>query len=169
MADSKKTWPEKAGRIVLDVFEKYIPSIAFSVLFLVFVLQIFFRYVLNQPLTWPYELSIFAFIWTAVLGACYAKRHNAHVVFGLVYDRQKPKVQLVFRLIGNMMLLTAFCIALVPTYDYISFMKIDKSTVLRIPFNIAFAPYLIFLVLIVGRVGYDLYADIRTLVKGESE
>jgi TRAP-type C4-dicarboxylate transport system permease small subunit len=167
MADEKKNpWPA-IGRILLDIPEKYVSSIAFTVLFVVFVIQIFFRYALNRPLIWPYEISIFAFIWTAVLGACYAKRENAHVVFSLVYDKQRPLVKLLFRLIGNLGLLVAFSVAFLPTADWILFMRIDKSTALQIPFDIAYGPYLVFMLLIIGRVACDLYRDIRTLVKGE--
>jgi len=167
MAEQKQSVWKQIGQILLDIPEKYVPSITFTILFLVFVLQIFFRYVLNRPLIWPYEVSIFAFIWTAVLGACFAKRHNVHVVFSLVYDRQKPRVQLIFRTIGNIGILAAFCIALYPTYDYIKFMHIDRSVALKIPFDIAYGPYLVFMVLIIGRVSVDLVQDIRKMVKGE--
>lgn len=167
MSGEKQPFLRRAGQFLLDVPEKYVSSLAFFTLFIVFVLQIFFRYVLNRPLIWPYEVSIFAFIWTAVLGACFAKRYNAHVVFSLVYDRVSPKVQLIFRLIGNFLLFSAFSIAIYPTFDFIKFMRIDKSVALKIPFDIAFGPYLVFMALIIGRVGYDLYSDIRRLAKGE--
>jgi TRAP-type C4-dicarboxylate transport system permease small subunit len=165
-AEKPSAW-QRAGQILIDIPEKYISSLAFLTLFVVFVIQIFFRYVLNRPLIWPYELSIFAFIWTAVLGACFAKRYNVHVVFSLVYDRMNPLGQLIFRLIGNFLIFSAFAIALYPTFDFIRFMHIDTSVALKIPFDIAYGPYLIFMALIMGRFGYDLYTDIRKLVKGE--
>jgi TRAP-type C4-dicarboxylate transport system permease small subunit len=165
-AEKPSAW-RRVGQLLIDIPEKYVSSLAFLTLFVVFVVQIFFRYVLNRPLIWPYELSIFAFIWTAVLGACFAKRYNAHVVFSLVYDRMSPLGQLIFRLIGNFLIFTAFSIALYPTFDFVRFMRIDKSVALKIPFDIAFGPYMFFLALIIGRVGYDLYTDIRKLVKGE--
>ncbi|MEE8590575.1 MAG: TRAP transporter small permease [Spirochaetia bacterium] len=166
LKEKHSVW-RKIGQILIDIPEKYVSSVTFSILFLVFVLQIFFRYVLNRPLVWPYEVSLFAFIWTTVLGACYAKRHNVHVVFNLVYDRQKPLVQLIFRCIGNVLIIAAFSIALYPTYDYIKFMRIDRSVDLQIPFDIAYGPYLVFMVIIIGRVTYDLVTDIRMLVRGE--
>ena len=113
---------KKTGVFLLDLFEIYIPSVAFSIMFVVFVLQIFFRYFLNHPLTWPYEMTIFAFIWTAVLGACFARRHAVHVVFGLIYDKVSPKTQLLFRLIGNGLIFAAFLIALQPSYEQVQFM-----------------------------------------------
>jgi TRAP-type C4-dicarboxylate transport system permease small subunit len=167
MAEEKQSVWRKVGQFMLDIPEKYVSSVTFTILFVVFVLQIFFRYVLNRPLVWPYEVTIIAFIWTAVLGACFAKRHNVHVVFSLVYDHMKPRGQLIFRLIGNTLIMVAFAIALPATYDYVKFLRMDRSVALKIPFTVAFAPYLVFMVLIIGRMGYDLYTDIRKLVKGE--
>jgi len=167
MSDVKQTPWAKIGQFFIDIPEKYVSSIAFTTLFVVFVLQIFFRYVLNRPLIWPYEVSIFAFIWTAVLGACYAKRHNVHVVFSLVYDKMNPLGQLIFRLIGNSLIMIAFAVALYPTYDYIRFMRVERSVRLKITFDIAFGPYLIFMVLIIGRMAVDVVRDIRKLAKGE--
>jgi len=167
MAEEKRSMWRKIGQFLIDIPEKYVSSIAFTTLFLVFVLQIFFRYVLNRPLIWPYEVSIFAFIWTAVLGACFAKRHNAHVVFSLVYDKMNPLGQLIFRVIGNSLIVISFAIALYPTYDYIRFMRVERSVQLKITFDIAYAPYLVFMVLIIGRLALDVYKDIRKLVKGE--
>jgi TRAP-type C4-dicarboxylate transport system permease small subunit len=36
---------------------------------LVLALQVFFRYVLNYPLSWPLEVSLFCFVWLVWLGA----------------------------------------------------------------------------------------------------
>jgi len=152
---------KKTGFFLLDLLEVYIPSVTFAIMFVVFVLQIFFRYFLNRPLTWPYEVTIFAFIWTAILGACYARREGVHVVFGLVYDKMSPKTQLYFRLIANGLVFLAFLIALKPSYSQVMFMAFKKSTVLKIPFHIAYFPYVIFVVLILGHTGYDLVRDLK--------
>lgn len=159
--------PKKIGKFLLDLFEVYIPSVAFTIMFVVFVLQIFFRYFLNMPLTWPYEVTIFGFIWTTLLGACLARRHAAHVEFTLVYDFMPPRIQLFFRLIANALILAAFLLALKPSYEQVQFLAFKKSTVLKIPFNIAFAPYVVFVVLIIGHTLYDLVKDVKKLVNTE--
>jgi len=163
-----KTSLKKTGIFLLDLFEIYIPSVAFSIMFVVFVLQIFFRYFLNSPLTWPYEVTIFAFIWTAILGACFARREGVHVVFGLVYDKVSPKTQTIFRLIANSLIFVAFLVALKPSYEQVMFMAFKKSTVLKIPFHIAYFPYVVFVVLILGHTLYDLAIDLNKLRKGEN-
>jgi TRAP-type C4-dicarboxylate transport system permease small subunit len=154
---------KRIGLFLLDLFEIYIPSVAFSIMFVVFVLQIFFRYFLNRPLTWPYEVTIFAFIWTAILGACYARREGVHVVFGLVYDKVSPRMQVIFRLIANGLIFLAFLVALKPSYEQVMFMAFKKSTVLKIPFHIAYSPYVVFVILILGHTLYDLVIDIKKL------
>ncbi|MCK5201910.1 MAG: TRAP transporter small permease [Spirochaetales bacterium] len=157
---------KRSGSFVLDLIEVYIPSITFILLFVAFLLQIFYRYFL-VPLTWPLELTLLCFIWTALLGGLYAKRDNSHVQFTIVYDMVKPKTQLWMRLIGNFMLFVSFCIALYPSYDYVVFMAYKKSNVMKIPMNLAYSPFVVFLVFMIGRLGYDLFIDFKKLTKGE--
>jgi len=160
-----KSFLLKIGQFILDLFEIYIPAAAFSIMFLAFILQIFYRYFLNNPLTWPYEITIFGFIWTALLGACFARRMREHVVFGLIYDKLKPKGQLIFRLLGNTIVAGGLMVAFFPTYNYVQFMAFQKSTVLQVPFNIVFFPYVIFSIIVIGRSVYDIFLDIRKLTR----
>jgi len=155
--------PLKILGIIADIIEIYIPSIAFVTMFLTFVVQIFFRYFLNNPLTWPYEVTVFGFIWTALFGALYAKRKNSHVKFTLIYDHMSPGKQLIIRLAGNMLLLISFVMGFYPAYDYIMFLAYQKSTVLFIPYNIAYFPYLVFMAGIIIRLILDIIADIRII------
>ncbi len=158
---------KKAGKFLLDLVELYVPMAAFSIMFILFLLGVFYRYFLNNPLTWPYEASILGFIWTAVLGAAYTRRTRSHVAFTLIYDYLAPRRQVVWRIIGNGMIALVFLISLYPSWDYVQFMAFQKTTVLRIPFNIAYFPYVVFLILVIGHSVYDMVLDIRNLQKGE--
>lgn len=161
--------PLKILGIIADIIEIYIPSIAFVTMFLTFVVQIFFRYFLNNPLTWPYEVTVFGFIWTALFGALYAKRKNSHVKFTLIYDHMSPGKQLIIRLAGNLLLLISFIMGFYPAYDYIMFLAYQKSTVLFIPYNIAYFPYLVFMAGIIIRLMLDIIADIRIINHPEQQ
>lgn len=46
---------------------------------LVLALQIFFRYVLNYPLAWPLEVSLFCFVWLVWLGGVGAMREEKQI------------------------------------------------------------------------------------------
>ncbi len=157
----------RLGKFLVDTVEVYIPFVAFVSLFLVFILGIFFRYFL-KPLTWTLELSLICFIWTALLGGIYAKRDNSHVVFTLVYDAVKPLTQTWMRIVGNSLLVIAFSIGLVPSWKYVLFMGYKKSNVLKIPMDLVFLPFVIFLVFMIARYLIDIVRDVQSLRKGES-
>lgn len=159
-------WIRKAGRIVIDTVEVYIPFIAFVTLFLVFLLGIFFRYFL-KPLTWTLELSLICFIWSALLGGLYAKRDNSHVQFTMIYDMVSPLKQIWMRIIGNSLLVISFLIGLIPSWKYVLFMGYKKSNVLKIPMDIAFFPFVLFLVFMIGRYSIDVFHDVRKIKKGD--
>ena len=153
------------GRILLttlDVLEIYIPTLSFALMFVVFIIEIAWRY-LVVPLTWTMEFSLMAFLWTTLLGACWALRDDSHVVFGLVYDSVGPTAQRAIRLAGNGLLFLAFCIALYPSWKFVAFMAFKKADVMQISMSIVFSPYIAFTVLTLGRLGYKLWTDLRSL------
>jgi TRAP-type C4-dicarboxylate transport system permease small subunit len=131
------------------------------------MLEIFYRYFLI-PLTWTLEFTLIAFIWVTLLGACFAQRDSSHVMFTMIYDKVKPRTQIWMRIVGNTLVFIAFSISLYPTYRYINFMSFKKSDVLKIPMNIAFSPYIVFLIIMIGRLGYDIITDFKKLNRGRN-
>jgi len=153
------------GRILLttlDVLEIYIPTLSFALMFVVFIIEIAWRY-LVVPLTWTMEFSLMAFIWTTLFGACWALRDDSHVVFGLVYDSVGPQAQRLIRIAGNGLMFIAFCIALYPSWKFVAFMGFKKADVMQISMSLVFSPYIAFTVLTIGRTGYSLWNDVRSL------
>lgn len=84
---------KKVGGFIRDCVEKYIPAIAFVVLFAVFVFQVFMRYVVRQPQAWTTEVEQSCFLWLVMLGACYCQRMKGHVTFTLLYDNLGVKAR----------------------------------------------------------------------------
>ena len=164
--EKMRLW-KRIGSFILNFFEIYLSSTAFLLLFIVFLLQIFYRYFL-VPLTWPMEFIQISFILLTLLGACFAQRDFSHVMFTMIYDAVKPRTQIWMRIVGNTLVFIAFSISLYPSYRYVIFMSFKKSNVLKIPMNIAFSPYIVFLVIMIGRLGYDIITDFKKLYKGEN-
>lgn len=161
-----KTGLKKVAKFIVDTVEVYIPFAAFVTLFSVFLIGIFFRYFL-KPLTWTLELSLICFIWTSLLGGLYAKREDSHVKFTMLYDAVSPLTQIWMRICGHTLLVTAFIIGLVPSWNYVLFMGYKKSNVLKIPMDLVFSPFVIFLAFMIGRYSLDIYRDVRKLTKGD--
>ncbi len=155
-----------AGKVTLDVIEKYVPIASFCALFVVFMLEIVFRYFF-VPLVWSLELSLLTYIWTVLFGVCFAQRDDSHTKFTLIYDMVSPKAKTIMRIAGNLLLAGSFGLAWYPSYQFIAFMGFKKSDVLSIPMNLAFSPFLAFLLIMIVRYCVEIARDIAALAKGE--
>ncbi len=151
--------------ILVDVVELYVPMLAFLAIFVCFMIQIVSRYFFT-PLMWPEELALLSFLWVALLGALYAKRHESLVVFTMVYDMLRPRGQTIMRIAGNLLLVAAFVISIKPSLDYVIFEGYKKSSVLLIPMDLVCSAYVIFLVDIAIRYTLDIVRDVRSLAAG---
>ena len=69
----------KILRYIEKNFERGIASLFISIIAMSLIIQIFYRYVLSSPLTWPPELISFIFPWFVYLGASYGVREGAHI------------------------------------------------------------------------------------------
>jgi TRAP-type C4-dicarboxylate transport system permease small subunit len=148
--------------VLLDVVELYLPMLAFLTIFVCFLLQIVSRYFFT-PLMWPEELALLSFVWATLLGAAYAKRCNSMVAFTLVYDCLSERGQTIVRIMGDVLLLTAFIISFKPSLDYVLSQGYRVSSGLSIPYTLISSVYLVFLVDMIVRYSIDLVHDIRLL------
>lgn len=152
---------KKLGLVLRDVVEIYIPVTSFVIMFLVFILQIFCRYVLRQPLQWAYEVTVSCYLWTVVLGACLAQRSNSHVVFTLIYDKMGIKGKAITSFLGNALIAFAMIYSFVDSVEFIDFMKMQRTSVLKIGLNFVYMPYIAFMVMITIYMLIDMYKDAR--------
>ncbi|MGH7357677.1 MAG: TRAP transporter small permease [Candidatus Rokuibacteriota bacterium] len=58
-----------------------------AAIFVIMILQIAFRYVLNAPLVWTEEAARYLYIWACYLGAAIALRRGSHIAITLVLER----------------------------------------------------------------------------------
>lgn len=93
-------------------FERYICALFLSVIAISLMIQIFFRYVLLSPLTWPQELVGFLFVWFVYLGASYGVREGAHIRLTHHITILPEKIQRIIRIIADIMWLI-FCVVMV--------------------------------------------------------
>jgi len=146
-----------------DIFEIYIPAVAFLSMFSAFVLQVFFRYILNSPLTWTQDIIVIGFVWTVLFGACYTMRAGRHVKFTMVYDLLKPRAAAMTRLIGDLIIVVTFAVLIIPSWKYSFFLHFQKTAVFRINYTYIFLPFVYFIVTIICYTIAEIVEDINVL------
>lgn len=155
---------KKTALFLREVFEVYIPFLSFAAMFITFILQVFFRYVINHPLLWTQDVIVIGFCWTVIFGACYTMREHSHVQFTMLYELYSPKVAAGARLAGNLLIVGTFLAMLVPSLRYAFFLGFQKTPVLRVSYTYIFLPFCYFLCSIIGYTIPSLIEDVQVLV-----
>ncbi len=78
------------------------------------LLQVFFRYVLDEPLAWTDELAIFFFAWLMLLLATLGVRERSHVRFTFIVNSLPARVSGVLDIVITLMIL-GFGVVMVTT------------------------------------------------------
>ena len=152
---------------IVDFIEIYIPAIAFTGIFIIFVIQIFARYLFKSPLTWSYDLTMTLYVYAIMLGACYTLRHNEHINFSMLYDAFSPKVQLWLRVIGNLVVVLIFVFALPSCINYALLHKVaikKKTSVLYIQYRWLYLPMIVMMIDTIVRLFIGIIKDLKHLL-----
>ena len=150
----------RVARVVVDFIEIQLPIAVFVTLFLAFLINVFFRYVVKHPQNWTFELSVNAFVIVGLLGACAAYRKEDHVVFDLLYVRLNSKGQNILRMVSYIIVIIFFSVAIPGSVMYL--VKLPAVTsIMRIPLRFIFVSFPILMISTVIRSAYRLVLDIK--------
>lgn len=151
---------------ILDVIELYVPMVSFTVMFISYIVLILYRYIFYASIQWLNELSIIAYSWSAVFCYSYCERKKQSVSFTIIYDKFSERMQNIVRIIGDLFIIATFSILLPYAYDFVTFMQIKKTSVMKIKFSYVYMPVLFFIALTDLHYVVRLINDIKSLVKG---
>ncbi len=122
-----------------------------AVMFFAFLLQVFFRYVLNWPTGWTNELSTILWIWLVLFGAAFVVTEQEEMRFDLIYASVRPRVRAGMFLVCAAALVFLYGISFPAVLDYVTFMKVQKTAYMHIRFDWLYSIYAIFVVAIIVR------------------
>ena len=128
----------------------------FAVLFLVFVIQVAMRFLFGRPLAWSDELIVVLYILIVFWSAATLLEEKDHVMLDLVYAALPAGGQRVFALVGAALVAGILLVLLPQAWDYVQFMRRERTAVLDIPFSFVFAPFLLFVVMTLVRYAVKL-------------
>ena len=120
-------------------------------MFLVFLLQIVARYILQWPIGWTHEVSVMLWIWLVLFGASFVLRDHEEMRFDLVYGAVSDKPRRMMALVTSLVTVVLFIAAMPATWDYVTFMKVERTAYLKIRFNWLYSIYVIFAVAMIIR------------------
>ncbi|QDA36237.1 TRAP transporter small permease (plasmid) [Paracoccus liaowanqingii] len=122
-----------------------------AVMFLSFIVTILYRYVLNWPSGWAAELGTVLWIWLVLFGAAFLLREEDEIRFDIVYGSVRPGLRRAMTVLSAIGIVGLFAVSLPAVWDYVTFMKVQRTAYLRIRYDWLYSIYVIFAVAVILR------------------
>ena len=122
-----------------------------AVMFAAFVIQIVFRYFFNFPVGWAAELSVVMWLWLVLWGAAFVLTDEEEIRFDLLQASVGRRARIVMGIVSSLALVVLYGASLPATYSYVTFMKVERASYLKIRMDWLFSIYVIFLVAVIVR------------------
>ena len=122
-----------------------------AVMFAAFIIQIVFRYFFNLPTGWTSELTVVMWLWLVLWGAAFVLREDEEIRFDLISGAAGRRARIAMGIITALGLVVLYGLSLKPSFDYVAFMKVEKSSYLKIRMDWLFFIYVLFLVAVIAR------------------
>jgi C4-dicarboxylate transporter, DctQ subunit len=138
-----------------------IAALMLAVMFAAFVVQIVFRYFLNFPVGWTSELTVVMWLWIVLWGASFVLKENEEVRFDLITASVGRRARIAMGLAASVTLVILYGASLVPSWKYVTFMAVEKSSYLKVRMDWMFSIYILFLVAILARYLWIVWHLVR--------
>ncbi len=147
---------------------EFIAAAMLAAMFITFLLQIFSRYVLQTPFGWTLELCLILWVWIVFFGNAFIVRERDHVTFDIFYLAAPRRGRQILALLAAASIVIAMVWSFLPTWDYIDWMKIRKTTTIvnpitdeKIRMRTIFSIYAIFMIAITLRYAWRFVDVLR--------
>lgn len=138
-----------------------IAALMLAVMFAAFLVQIVFRYVFNWPTGWTSELTVVMWLWLVLFGSAFVLGDKEEIRFDLIYSSVRPRVRIGMAIVCAVALLALYGASVKASLSYIAFMKVEKSSYLKIRMDWLFSIYGLFLAAILARYVWLLWNLVR--------
>lgn len=135
-----------------------------------FLIQIIWRYVLNQPQGWTVEYVAISWLWGILFGYAFIVDDKDVVRLDIIYSKLSKTKQAWADIVSGVTVLSVLCVALVPTIEFVLFMGIERTAFLQIGFDWVFSIFVPFMLVVIYRLVRQIKAAVfQITVNGDSQ
>jgi C4-dicarboxylate transporter DctQ subunit len=177
MIEKLKTWVSAGAEAITGTL--------LAAMFVTFLLQVGSRYAPNiidrlgladaipvlgaiRPLGWTLELCLILWIWIVFFGCAFVVRQRDHVTFDIFYLAAPRGIRRIMALITAAAIVAGMAWSFLPTWDYVDFMRLRRTSTVENPFNgekirlkWIFIVYMLFLAALVLRYAWGFVTVLR--------
>lgn len=131
-----------------------------AVMFVAFIVQIVSRYLLRLSTGWSSELILICWLWLILWGAALVLRDREEIRFDVFYGGVRPRTRRKLTIVSALALIVLYGLSLPAVWDYVTFMKVQRTDYLRIRYDYLYAIYLVFAVATILRYCWILLSSL---------
>ncbi|MFD1065009.1 TRAP transporter small permease [Oceanobacillus locisalsi] len=150
---------------ITDKLEEYLLIIILLVICSTMVVQVFYRYILNDPLMWSEEFARFLLVWLTLLGMGYGVRKGIHIEMPFFFEKFSYNMQKVLQIGINILVLVFFIYLMPYVLEYTETQQMITSTSLGIPMSYLYLSLITGIVIVVIRLVEQIVHIIISMVK----
>ena len=121
-------------------------------MFVVFILQILFRYVLGLPVLWTVEWVTIAWLWGILFSFAFVIKTGDMIRLDILYNAVPRGWRRGMDVVAGLTVAGIFIYTLPHAWDYVTFMKIERTAAFRWRFDLVFAIYIPFHIAVIVRM-----------------
>ena len=160
--------PRKVGRWLQRRAENVLAGLL-GVMFFAFMVQIVFRYFFNFPTGWTTELTVVTWLWLVLWGAAFVVKESEEIRIDLVTSMVGRRTRLAMAIFVSVAFVALYSISLPGAWSYVTFMKVEKSSYLKIRMDWLYSIYLFFVVAVIVRYLWLLFGLVRGKAPEEAD
>lgn len=123
-----------------------------TVMVVVSLAQVFWRYLFNDPLTWSEELARYTFVWIGYLSGWLAWKHRAHIALDAVTYLGMPALTRACTRLVELLVLAFAAYTFYSNFRLLGLTLDQPSAILEIPMAFVYAGYNVMALLICGDI-----------------
>lgn len=142
-------------------FAEFVLAMLLLAMFVAFLVQISFRYLLDFPIGWTSEITVITWLWLVLWGAAFVVTEAEEIRFDLIYSGVGPRARRGMAIVTAVAILVLYGMSLPAVVDYVTFMKVQSTAYLKIRFDLLYSIYVIFAVAVIVRYAWILWWALR--------
>ncbi|MGG1662728.1 TRAP transporter small permease [Brevibacillus sp. NRS-1366] len=125
----------------ISIIEKYVAMILVLAMAIIVAIAVVFRYVLNAPLSWAGEVSVFLMIWVSFIGGSLGLKIKSQAAVTILLEYVPVKVQKLMGIVGHILMLLFLVLMLYYSYQWVLSpgVAFQKSSAILLPMWIPFS------------------------------
>ena len=133
-----------------------VAALLLAVIFVAFIVQIVFRYAFNFPVGWTSDLSVAAWLWLVLWGAAFVLKDPDEIRLDLLTGALGRRARIGLGIAAALAIVVLMAMSLPAAYAYVSFMKVESTSYLKIRFDWMYSIYIVFSVAVIARYLWKL-------------